>query len=134
SVRQSVDQLAAQLAAGQQQVVDNIAKLHADEQKILQKLTATPQKLPATPQKLSGTPPGATAAPARKPPPVTAPPSPSESPSPSPKAPGGQRRAAPALAGASQRHDVVAGRIHGSVDQRCQRLEGVQHFARAIEA
>jgi hypothetical protein len=74
SMRQSVDQLAAQLAAGQQQVADNIAKLHADEQKILQKLSATPQKL-------SGTPPGATAAPARKPSPATAPPSPSASPS-----------------------------------------------------
>jgi hypothetical protein len=86
SVRQSVDQLAAQLALGQQQVADNIAKLHADEQKILQKLSATPQKLPATPQKLSGTPPGATAAPARKPTPVMAPPSPSESPSPSAQA------------------------------------------------
>ena len=79
SMRQSVDQLAAQLATGQQQVADNIAKLHADEQKILQKLSATPQKLSATP-------PGATAAPARKPTPVTAPPSPSASPSPSAQA------------------------------------------------
>ncbi len=70
SMRQSVDQLAAQLATGQQQVADNIAKLHADEQKILQKLSATPQKLSATPA-------GATAAPARKPTPVTATPSPS---------------------------------------------------------
>src|SRR5262249_34915121 len=84
SVRQvltAYTQLATQLAAGQQQVADNIAKLHADEQKILQKLSATPQKLPATPQKLSGNPLGATAAPPRKPAPVTAPPSPSESPS-----------------------------------------------------
>jgi hypothetical protein len=79
SMRQSVDQLAAQLATGQQQVADNIAKLHADEQKILQKLSATPQKLSATP-------PGATAEPARKPAPVTAPPSPSASPSPSAQA------------------------------------------------
>jgi hypothetical protein len=79
SLRQSVDQLAAQLALGQQQVADNIAKLHADEQKILQKLSATPQKLSATS-------PGATAAPARKPAPVTAPPSPSASPSPSAQA------------------------------------------------
>jgi hypothetical protein len=78
SMRQSVDQLAAQLATGQQQLAD-IAKLHADEQKILQKLSATPQKLSATP-------PGATAAPARKPTPVTAPPSPSASPSPSAQA------------------------------------------------
>src|SRR5262245_49352205 len=79
SMRESVDQLAAQVAAGQQQVADNIAKLHADEQKILQKLSATPQKLSATT-------PGATAAPVRKPAPVTAPPSPSASPSPSAQA------------------------------------------------
>jgi hypothetical protein len=62
SVRQSVDQLAAQFAAGQQQMVDDIAKLQADEQEILHKLSAAP--------------PRPTAAPARKPAPVT-PPSPS---------------------------------------------------------
>src|SRR5262249_20815987 len=88
SMRESVDQLAAQVAAGQQQVADNIAKLHADEQKILQKLSATPQKLSATT-------PGATAAPVRKPAPVTAPPSPSASPSPSAPARGAKRRADP---------------------------------------
>ena len=60
SVRQSVDQLAAQFAAGQQQMVDDIAKkLQADEQEILQKLSAAP--------------PRPTAAPARKPAPVTSP-------------------------------------------------------------
>jgi hypothetical protein len=40
SVRQSVDQLALQLASGQQQTGDNIARLHANEQEILQKLAA----------------------------------------------------------------------------------------------
>jgi hypothetical protein len=63
SVRQSIDQLAAQLAAGQQQMVSDIAKLQADEQEILQKLSAAAPR-PAT-------------APARKPVPVTPPPSPS---------------------------------------------------------
>jgi hypothetical protein len=63
SVRQSVDQLAAQFAAGQQQMAGDIAKLQADEQKILQKLSAAPPRPPA--------------APANKPAPVTPPPSPS---------------------------------------------------------
>ena len=64
SVRQSVDQLAAQLAAGHQQMASDIAKLQADEQKIIQKLSAAPPRPPA--------------APAHKPAPVTPPPSPSE--------------------------------------------------------
>ena len=63
AVRQSIDLLAAQLAAGQQQMGGDIAKLQADEQEILHKLSATPLR--------------PTAAPAHKPAPVTPPPSPS---------------------------------------------------------
>jgi hypothetical protein len=63
AVRQSIDLLAAQLAAGQQQMGGDIAKLQADEQEILHKLSATLLR--------------PTAAPAHKPAPVTPPPSPS---------------------------------------------------------
>ena len=59
AVRQSVDLLTSQLAAGQQG--SDIAKLQADVQEILQKLSAAP--------------PRPTAAPAHKPAPVTPPPS-----------------------------------------------------------
>jgi len=62
AVRQSVDLLTAQLAAAQQQMGGDIAKLQADEQEILRKLSATP--------------PRPTAAPAHKPAPVTPPASP----------------------------------------------------------
>ena len=72
SLRQSVDQLAAQVAAGQRQVADDIAKLQADEQKILRKVSAAP--------------PRADTAPAHKPTPPTAPPSSSTPPSPSAQA------------------------------------------------
>jgi hypothetical protein len=61
AVRQSVDLLASQLAASQQQMGNDIAKLQADGQEILQKLSAAPPK--------------PTAAPTHKPAPVT-PPSP----------------------------------------------------------
>ena len=60
AVRQSVDLLTSQLAASQQQGSD-IAKLQADVQEILQKLSAAP--------------PRSTAAPTHKPSPVTSPPS-----------------------------------------------------------
>ena len=63
AVRQSVDQLTAQFAAGQQQTGGDIAKVQADGQEILRKLS-TPPPRPA-------------AAPAHKPAPVTPPPSPS---------------------------------------------------------
>ena len=63
SVHQSVEQLAAQLAADQRQMGGDIAKLQADEQEILHKLSATPLR-PA-------------AAPTPKPAPVTPPPLPS---------------------------------------------------------
>jgi hypothetical protein len=70
SMRQSMDQLAAQLTAGQQQMAGevakvqaDVAKLQADEQKILQKLSAAAPRPPA--------------APARKLAPVTPPPAPS---------------------------------------------------------
>ena len=63
AVRQSVDLLTAQLAAGQGQMGGDIAKLQADQQEILHKLSAGPPR-PA-------------AAPALKPAPVTPPPSPS---------------------------------------------------------
>jgi hypothetical protein len=43
-VRQSVDQLAAQLAAGQEQLTRDIAKLHATEQDILHKIAAPPPR------------------------------------------------------------------------------------------
>jgi hypothetical protein len=62
AVRQSVDQLTAQLAAVQQQITGDIAKVQSDEQKILQKMSAAP--------------PGAAAAAVRKPIPVTPPPAP----------------------------------------------------------
>ena len=63
SVRRSVDQLASQFAASQQQMAGDIAKLQADEQQILSKLSAAlPRPAP----------------PARKPAPVT--PSPSSAP------------------------------------------------------
>ena len=76
AVRQSVDQLTAQLEAGQRQMGGDIAKLQADEQEILHKLSATP--------------PRPTAAPTHKPASVTPPPSPSASvtPPPSPSAQG----------------------------------------------
>ena len=63
AVRQSVDLLTSQFAASQQQMGSDIAKLQADEQEILHKLSAAP--------------PRPTAAPAHKPAPVTPPPSPS---------------------------------------------------------
>ena len=63
AVRQSVDLLTSQLAASQQQMGSDIAKLQADGQEILQKLSAAP--------------PRPTAAPTHKPAPVTPPPSPS---------------------------------------------------------
>jgi hypothetical protein len=62
AVRQGVDLLTAQLAATQQQMARDIAKLQADEQEILHKLSATP--------------PRPTAAPVQKPTPVVPPPSP----------------------------------------------------------
>jgi len=61
SVRQSVDQLAIQLAFGQRQTADNIAKLQSDEREILQKLSAMTRP---------------NAAPARKPVAMTSEPSP----------------------------------------------------------
>jgi hypothetical protein len=63
AVRQTVDQLATQFAAGQQQTSGDITKVQADEQEILRKLSANPPR-PA-------------AAPAHKLAPVTPPPSPS---------------------------------------------------------
>jgi hypothetical protein len=64
-VRQSVDRLAAQVAAGQEQMTRDITKLQAAEQDILHKISAPPPR-PA-------------AAPAQKPAPLTAPP-PSQAP------------------------------------------------------
>lgn len=61
AVRQSVDQLAAQLALGHQQMAGEIAKLQEAEQNILHMISAPPPR-PA-------------AAPARKPVPLTPPPS-----------------------------------------------------------
>ena len=64
AVRQSVDLLTAQLAAGEGQMGADIAKLQADQQEILHKLSAAP--------------PRPTAAPAHKPVPLTPPPSPAQ--------------------------------------------------------
>ena len=49
AVRQSVDQLTAQLAAGQGQMGGDIAKLQADQQEILHKLSAGPPRPTAVP-------------------------------------------------------------------------------------
>ena len=57
AVRQSVDELAAQFAASQQQMANDIAKLNAAEQDIFDKISSAPPPRPA-------------AAPARKPVPV----------------------------------------------------------------
>ena len=56
ALRQSVDLLTAQLAAGQQQMGSDIAKVRADEQEILRKLSATPAHKP-TPVPASAPPP-----------------------------------------------------------------------------
>jgi hypothetical protein len=74
-VRQSVDQLAAQFIAGQEQMTRDITKLHAEEQDILEsivKLHATEQDiLENILDKVSAPPPRPVAAPARKPAPLT---------------------------------------------------------------
>jgi hypothetical protein len=49
AVRQSVDQLAAQFAAGQQQTAGDIANLRAAHQDILHKISAPPPRLAAPP-------------------------------------------------------------------------------------
>ena len=73
--RQSVDQLAAQFIAGQEQMTRDITKLHAAEQDILEnivKLHATEQDLlEDILDKISAPPPRPVAAPARKPAPLT---------------------------------------------------------------
>jgi hypothetical protein len=48
-LRQRVDQIAVQVAAGQQQMADEIAKLHAGEQDIQQKLAAQAPRASAAP-------------------------------------------------------------------------------------
>jgi hypothetical protein len=79
SVRQSMDQLAAQLAAGQQQMAADIAKLQAHEQETLRKLTAALSR-PA-------------AAPVHKPAPAPTPSSPSgQAPVTAPSSPSAQAR------------------------------------------
>jgi hypothetical protein len=65
AVRQSIDQLAAQLAASQQQMANQIAKLQSADQDILQKIAAPPQ---------IAAPPRPAAPPARKPVALTPPP------------------------------------------------------------
>jgi len=49
AVRQSIDLLTGQLAAGQQQMGSDIAKLQTDAQEILQKLSAVPSRPAAVP-------------------------------------------------------------------------------------
>jgi hypothetical protein len=63
-VRQSVDQLAAQVAAGQEQMTRDITKLQAAEQDILHKISEPPPR------------PAAAAAPVHKPVSLTPPPAP----------------------------------------------------------
>jgi len=70
AVRQSVEQLATQVAAGQQQMSGDIAKLQASEQDILAKIAAPPPRpaaprKPAPPPQAAVAPPAAPAAPAR---------------------------------------------------------------------
>jgi hypothetical protein len=55
AVRRSVEQLTGQLAASQRQVGGDIANLQADEQDILQKLSATPPRAIAGPARPGGT-------------------------------------------------------------------------------
>jgi hypothetical protein len=49
AVRQSVDQLVAQFAAGQDQMTRDITKLEAAEQEILQKISTPPPRPPEAP-------------------------------------------------------------------------------------
>ena len=67
AVRQSVDQLTAQLAAGQGQMGGDIAKLQADQQEILHKLSAGPPRPTAAPahKPIQVAPPASPSAPAR---------------------------------------------------------------------
>jgi hypothetical protein len=61
-MRQSVDQLAAQVVAGQQQMTREITKLQATEQDILQKISAPPLAGPAPARKPVASPAQATPA------------------------------------------------------------------------
>jgi hypothetical protein len=67
SVHQSIDLLEAQLAADQQQMAGGIAKLQADQQEILHKLSATPLRPAAAPpsKPTMGMPPPLPSGPAR---------------------------------------------------------------------
>ena len=67
AVRQSVDQLTAQLAAGQGQMGGDIAKLQADQQEILHKLSAGPPRPTAVPahKPIQVAPPASPSGPAR---------------------------------------------------------------------
>jgi len=67
AVRQSIDQLGAQIVANQRQIASEIAKLQAADQDILQKITPPPPQAAAP----------APRPPARKPVSLTPPPSPS---------------------------------------------------------
>jgi hypothetical protein len=65
AVRQTVDQLTAQLAAGQRQMSDDVAKLRANEQEILHKLSAAPPRPAAAPKPAPMTPAASPSVPAR---------------------------------------------------------------------
>jgi hypothetical protein len=58
-VRQSVDRLAAQVAAGQEQMTRDISKLRASEQDILSKISAPPPRPDAAPVRRPAPPPQA---------------------------------------------------------------------------
>jgi pyruvate/2-oxoglutarate dehydrogenase complex dihydrolipoamide acyltransferase (E2) component len=77
SMRQLVEELGAQLADGQRQMADDIAKLQAEEHEILQKLSSVPAHSAAAPPPKPA--PVSAAAPPRKPArvPASAPPVPS---------------------------------------------------------
>ena len=70
AMKQSVEQLAAQVAANQQQMSDEIAKLQASEHDILAKIpTPPPRPAPAPVRRPPPPPPAAAAAPTLPPPP-----------------------------------------------------------------
>jgi hypothetical protein len=70
AVRRSVEQLATQVASGQQQMAGDIARLQVSEQDILSKIATRPPRpapvrKPAAPPQAAAAPPPAAAAPAR---------------------------------------------------------------------
>jgi hypothetical protein len=67
----AIGQRVEQIAAGQQQMADEITRLRADQRDIVQKISAPPQN--AAPAQMAAPPPRPAAVPARKPAPPTSP-------------------------------------------------------------